>query len=648
MNSGQNFLKRHFHNYLSGIVTLLIIITFSETGVGQPNARVERWFNEARQQLALQSYENAKDLCNRILDHEPGFLDAHLLLADIFHAIDSTSQEITQLEKAAEKSEMAQIKFRLAEAYYATGQYSKALRNFDTYRQTMGSASGRSKEIARKMENCRFAIEAKKHPVDFHPERLSDNVNSENDEYWPNLSIDQQELIFTRLVKNTGYYPQEDFYISHFDSAGWGVAQPILEINTPENEGAQVISADGKLLFFTACNRPEGKGSCDIYFSRWSNGKWSVPRNAGGVVNTSYWEAQPAFTSDNRFLFFSSNRPGGKGNKDIWRAELKGFDAHGNINFGTPVNLGKKINTSGNEISPFVHPNNKNFYFASDFLTGMGGSDVFMAETKGDTAFSDPENMGYPINTINNEQGFFISGDGKLALFSSARNEETGLDIYSFQLDEDIRPDPVTYLHARVVDANTKEPVKARLELINLSDNNSRRMETTDNDGEILLVLPVGSNYAFSVSKEGYLFFSESFALTDTNSFYDPYDLLIELKPIEIGSEMNLYNVYFQTDSFRILPQSEPELQKLADFLKNNPGLTVEIQGHTDNTGTEEFNQQLSEKRAQSVVRYLTENGIDSQRLNSAGYGESKPVATNETAEGRRLNRRTTIKILGK
>ncbi|MFW6277137.1 MAG: OmpA family protein, partial [Prolixibacteraceae bacterium] len=593
--------------------------------------------------------KQAKDICYEILERDSNFVDAHLLLADIYHATDSLRQEIKQLEKAKKKVEMDHVYYRLGNAYYLTGNYQNALANFEQYLNATETSSGRTSEISRKVENCRFAIEAKKNPVDFHPERLSDNVNTDNDEYWPNLSIDQQELVFTRLIKRPGYFPQEDFYISELDSAGWGVARPIVEINTPENEGAQIISADGRIMFFTACNRPGGKGSCDIYYSRWINGRWSAPMNAGEEINTNYWEAQPAFSSDNRYFYFSSNRPGGKGKKDIWRAEFKGFGKHGNAKWGKPKNMGPKINTAGDEISPFVHPNNKNFYFASDFHTGMGGSDVFMAEINHDSIISSPENLGYPVNTFNNEQGLFISADGRIALFSSARNEQTGLDIYSFRLDEDIRPEPVTYLNARVIDAKTKQPVKAILELVNLTDDNRiKREEVTDKNGEILLVLPVGANYAFSVSKEGYLFFSESFALNDSKGIYDPYDLLIELKPIEVGSEMNLYNVYFETDSFRILPESESELQKLVTFLKNNPGLKVEIQGHTDNTGSAAFNQKLSELRAQSVVDYLVRNGINKVRLNFAGYGAGKPVATNETPEGRRLNRRTTIRILSK
>ena len=374
-----------------------------------------------------------------------------------------------------------------------------------------------------------------------------------------------------------------------------------------------------------------------------------MPKNAGGIVNSNYWEAQPGFSSDGKYLYFASNRPGGQGKKDVWRAELLGFDGNGNIHWQNPVNLGPKVNTEGNEISPFIHPNNKNFYFASDIHIGMGGFDVFMSEIRHDSIFSDPENLGYPINTFNDEQGLFISADGKTAYFSSARNEKTGLDIYSFILDEEIRPEPVTYVHAKVVDAKTKVPVNAGIELVNLTESHEeKRLESTDMDGEILLCLPVGYNYAFSVSKEGYLFFSESFTLRTAKSIYNPYDLLIELKPVEIGSEMNLYNVYFETDSFRILPESETELQKLVGFLKTNPDLKVEVQGHTDNTGNTAKNQKLSEQRAKSVSDYLVENEISRQRLTSAGYGETKPVASNETDEGKRLNRRTTIKIVSK
>jgi outer membrane protein OmpA-like peptidoglycan-associated protein len=277
----------------------------------------------------------------------------------------------------------------------------------------------------------------------------------------------------------------------------------------------------------------------------------------------------------------------------------------------------------------------------------MGGFDLFMATIKNDSVFSAAKNLGYPVNTFNNEQGLFVSTDGQTAYFSSERNKKTGLDIYAFTLDESIQPEPATYVHATVVDAISGNPVTAKVELVNLTNKEQpARNEETDNNGEMLLCLPSGADYSFSVSREGYLFYSDAFELTESRQVYDPYELTIELTPVQVGAEMNLYNIYFETDSFTILPESETELMKLVGFLKTNPGLNVEIQGHTDNTGQPESNQELSELRAKSVAGYLTEHGINRMRLSTAGYGEKQPVATNDTPEGRRMNRRTTIKVL--
>jgi outer membrane protein OmpA-like peptidoglycan-associated protein len=512
--------------------------------------------------------------------------------------------------------------------------------------QEKGIPDVRKTEVQQNIASCRFAIDAVKNPVDFNPERLSENINTINDEYWPSVSLDGRKLVFTRLLKPAVGLPHEDFFIAEFDSAGWGKAAPITEINTPENEGAQALSADGRLLFFTACNRPGGLGSCDIYYSFFNGKRWSTPKNAGNSVNSSNWDAQPTISSDNRFLFFSSNRAGGKGKKDIWRAEIVAISENGNIKWNQPQNAGSIINTVGDEISPFIHPNNTSFYFASDFHPGMGGMDLFLSEIQTDGSFSQPTNLGFPINTNKDEQGLNISFDGKTAFFASEREPGFGLDIYSFELPESVRPEPVTYVKAKITDAESGEVVRALVDLINLSaDSTNRRTERADENGEILLCLPLNSNYALNVSENGYLFYSQSFQLKEMKTIEAPGNIEIGLNRIEIGAEMNLYNIYFETDSFRILPSSEPELEKLVIFLRNNPELKVEIQGHTDNTGRPEHNLALSELRAKSVVEYLVINRIEPHRLQFKGFGESRPVAANETEEGKMLNRRTTVKI---
>jgi outer membrane protein OmpA-like peptidoglycan-associated protein/Tol biopolymer transport system component len=612
---------------------------------GQASQKVQKQFDKALQYFKVQNFSNAVEELNKIIEKTPEFQDAYLLLSDIYKETNSAELEIENLLLAQDINPKPLINYHLAEAYFSLGDYEKARQQYGIYLQEGNLSEKQTSEISRKTENCRFAIEAKKNPVEFEPERLSNKVNSANDEYWPVISLNQKKLVFTRLIRSTGQIPQEDFYFSELGPSGWNQAKPIVEINTGQNEGAQILSADGKLLFFTACNRRDGKGSCDIYYSRFKDGKWSEVKNAGDAVNSGSWEAQPGFSSDNRFLYFSSNRAGGKGGKDIWRAELKGFNALGNIVWGELKNLGDSINTEGDEISPFIHPNNRNFYFVSDYHTGMGGFDLFTSEITGDSVFSKPVNLGYPVNTNKDEQGLNISADGESAYFASARELNSGLDIYRFELDKSIRPTPVTYVKANVTDKKTGQSIQAGVNLVDLLHPEIIRTEKTDEAGELLVCLPLGTDYAFNVSKEGYLFYSQSFQLSDTKTIQEPYIFTIELQPIELGAEMNLYNIYFETDSFTILPASEPELNRLIVFLNNNPKLSVEIQGHTDNTGNEEKNQKLSELRAKSVADYLIDKGTEASRLSHKGFGQRHPVASNETEDGRKRNRRTTIKI---
>lgn len=646
-------IRRNWFSFSRKLTRVNVLVLLSLTMLptilfAQPGRKTQKWFDEARELAARQEYAKAINRCEQILQNDSSFLEARLLLADIFYETKDTQREIFHLKKAARITTMPLVTWRLANALFSTGNYEEALSYFQHYLKNTKSSNERKPEAERKLESCVFALEAIKNPVDFHPERLPGTVNSQFDEYWPSLSIDQQELVFTRLIKKQGYQPQEDFFLSEMVDGAWQTALPIKEINTLENEGAQSLSADGNLLFFTACNRQGGMGSCDIYYSVRSAGRWLPPVNAGSPVNTAHWEAQPSVSSDGRFLYFSSNRPGGKGEKDIWRAESLGIDNNGRLKWKEPVNLGAQINTAGNETSPFIHAGNTSFYFASDSHVGLGGFDLYSVQIESDSVFSKPRNLGYPVNTFNDEQGLHISADGLTAFFSSARDSISGLDIFSFRLDESLRPQPATYVKAKVVDSETNEPVQASVHLVNLlAPGEPERIEQTDLQGELLVCLPTGRSYSFSVSGEGYLFYSNTFDLRSSRKVYDPYVLEIALTPVKVGAEMDLHNIYFETDSFRILPESEPELKKLVTFLTENSTLQVEVQGHTDDTGSAEKNLELSEKRAQSVVSFLVENGIEKSRLKWTGYGENHPVAANDNPEGRRLNRRTTIKILG-
>ncbi len=629
------------------LVVTVLLFFFSLGTKAQKQSKTEKLFEEAKGFYQSDDYKNTIDVCNKILKIDAGDASAHLLLAEVYKDIDSTRLEIHHLDKASYNSSNPLIDFRLGEAFYKLGMYSEALSFYEKYSETKQIPEKREFLLACKIASCRFAIHSIENPVDFQPENLGDQVNSANDEYWPTPSLDGKHLIFTRLLKGANR-AQEDFFMAELDSFNWERAAPLNNVNTTENEGAQTLSADSKILFFTACNREDGFGSCDIYFSRFIDEKWTTPKNAGSVLNTSFWEGQPSFSSDNRFLYFSSNRPGGKGEKDIWRIGFKGFSELGEPKWGTPENL-KDINTKGNEISPFIHANTNNFYFSSDTHVGMGGFDLFSAFIDETGQISDVKNMGYPINTHKDDMGLTISSIGDVAYFSSAREAEKGLDIFSFNLTRGLKPSSVSYVKARVLNNRTKQPVSAKIELVNLNSSiRNPRIETADANGEIMMALPLGRNYAFNVSEPGFLFYSESFLLAQANSITDPFNLEIALEPIEVGAKMDLHNIYYQTDSFAILTESEPELQTLVSFLANNKNLRVEIQGHTDSSGTPESNLELSKRRAKSVVDYLVENSIALNRLEYEGYGDSLPIATNETVDGRRQNRRTTIKIIEK
>lgn len=631
--------------WVKGLFFILSVLVW-DLALAQ-SSKSHKLFQEARSLYRAGEVKKAIGACEKIIEKDDSYANAYLLLSEIYKDMDSTRLEIKYLTMALGKVNNPLIDFRLGEAFYKLGMYSEALSFYEKYKENKNIPEKRQFLLACKIASCKFAINSIKNPVSFEPKNLGEGVNTPDDEYWPTPSLDGKHLVFTRLRKNTGR-AQEDFYMSVLDSFNWDYAQPLNEVNTADNEGAQTLSADAKIIFFTACNRPDAQGSCDIYFSRFVNGKWTEPRNAGLPLNTPSWEGQPSLSSDSKFLYFSSNRPGGVGGKDIWRIPFNGFDEAGNPSWGEPQNL-KALNTVGNEISPFIHANNQNFYFASDTHVGMGGFDLFSAIIEKDGTIRDLKNMGYPINTNKDDMGLTISSIGDVAYFSSARESDNGLDIFSFNLDRGLQPRPVSYVKAKVYNKVTGQPVSASIELVNLSSpNRDVQHQQADENGEVMMALPLRRNYAFNVSEEGFMFYSQSMQLAQQNSLTEPFILDIALTPIEVGAQMDLYNIYFETDSFRILAESEPELQKLVAFLKDNRNLRVEIQGHTDSSGDPEHNRVLSEKRAFSVLEYLAENGVKRNRMVAKGYGDTRPVADNSTPEGRRLNRRTTIEVLQK
>ncbi|MBL7968293.1 MAG: PD40 domain-containing protein [Prolixibacteraceae bacterium] len=614
-------------------------------------------FEQAQQAFDSNAFGKSLAFLNEAISLDPAFYEAYLMKSDIYQEMDSVAPLIKVLEKAIDlnSEKFPKSHFILGNAYFRSGFYNKASDAFREYLKRVDEKAPLVAKARKNIEKCSGAVNLLKHPVPFESVNLGENINSVDDEYWPSITVDGKTIIFTRLVgSNTPVEQrktmvQEDFYTSYLENKKWLPCEPLSDINTVYNEGAQTISADGKLLFFTACTRIDGRGSCDIYFSRSKSGDWSAPQNAGDPVNSPSWESQPSISANGEALYFVSNRKGGKGGMDIWKCALKGFSEGGRPVWGIPENLGDSVNTPGNEMSPFIHSDGKTLYFASDYWPGMGGYDIFYSRLKNDSVWSKPQNLGYPINSHKDEQGLVVDASGLNAYYSSDRPGSRGMDIYSFELHREARPTPVSYIKGKVIDEETGSPVCARVELIDLDNTSSViKGESCWEKGEFLMCLPLGKEYAFNISTQGYLFYSDNFKLKEKTDIIDPYILEIKLKKIKVGGSVVLRNIFFNTGSFELLPESKTELQKLIDFLNLNKTLVIEIGGHTDNVGSAEMNKKLSESRALEVYKYLVAHNIDQERMKYSGYGLSMPVVPNDTPEGRALNRRTEFRIIKK
>ena len=471
---------------------------------------------------------------------------------------------------------------------------------------------------------------------------MGEGVNSEWEEYLPSVSADGKLFVITRRGPYQNGIVSEDFFQSVYKDGKWSMAQNLgPSVNTMGNEGAQCLSPNGKVLFFTACDRKDGLGRCDIYISVKRNGQWSEARNIGPSINTKHWESQPTISPDGRELYFVSNRPEGYGGMDIWKSVLteKGT-------FSEPVNLGSTINTSYDEMSPFIHTDNQTLYFASKGHPGLGDFDLFLSRRDYPSAsWQYPINLGYPINTHGIENSLIVGSDGKTAYFASDKSGYGKEDIFWFHLPQEMQSQQVAYLNTNVYDAETKTPMKSSVEIIDLATGKVMISSFTyTKTGEFFTCLPANANYAVNVSKEGYLFHSENFAL-DEQSALQALELDITLQRLNKGSKIVLNNIFFDTDAYSLKDESEVELNTLVNFMRNNAMLKVEIEGHTDNVGTETHNTMLSTNRAKAVYDFLVDNGIDANRMTYKGFGASQPIATNDTEKGRATNRRTAFRV---
>lgn len=574
------------------------------------------------------------------------------------------------------------LHFRLAEAYHSVYKFDEAIEEFKKHKTTLTPdvLSEQGKEINKRIQECEYAKKYVKDSVRAFIDNLGSTINTTYHDYAPLISTDESVLIFTsKRMSDKNDKPNqdneydEDIYISYRDSTGWrpavGMGEPI---NTSLNDATIGVSADGTQLFIY---KSENGG--DVYMSKKEGKTWEKPKALPSSINTNWHESAASFSYDNNTIFFCSNNPDGNSNygqHDIYmsRKEKKG-------KWGDPSNIGTMVNSEYDEADVFMHPDGRTLYFSSNGHSSMGGYDIFKTVLRDDGTWSSPENLGYPINTPSDDRFFVLSGSGKHGYYSSAKPGGIGgHDIYmitflgperqAFLSNEDnllacltnpikekvsiessveIKTSRLTVVKGIVQDGMAAEflPIDAD---IDITDNATGEVISTLKadltNGKFLIPLPSGKNYGIAVKKEGYLFYSANFDIPATTNYQE---IILDIKLLKLQKEAKivLRNVFFEFGKSNLKPESYSELDRLVEILLSNVKMRIEIGGHTDNKSSRDFNLKLSEARAKAVVEYLSKK-VGTDRLAYKGYAFDVPVATNDTEDGRALNRRVEFKII--
>ncbi|TDE17780.1 flagellar motor protein MotB [Dyadobacter psychrotolerans] len=630
------------HCLLTFLIWSFFLISNSYGQNPPMSKKAKELFDKAQKAWQDRQLNEAVILYEKVLQTEPKNAESHLRLAQIYDLLRRPElskyhyKNLIAIQPQAAQSASAYQ--WLGKFYSQSEKYDSALVYYQKSFELFPAKSNLSRLAEKSVIATKFAQNAIKNPLPIKKRSLGDTINFLDAQYFPVLTADGETLIFTGLTDKK----EENIYITHRQNKGWDVPEEISQaINTSNNEGTCSVSADGRTLVFTACNRQDGYGSCDLYITKKEGKDWSAPVNMGEGINSREWDSQPSLSADGHKLYFASDRKGGQGKRDIWVSQLNDKGV-----WVEPKNLGPVINTGDDENAPFIHANGRTLFYASNGLPGMGGLDIFMAQ-RIDTVWSEPKNLGYPINTFSEQVGLFIASDGKIAYYSDDKSD-TGRSrslLYSFDLPDELQKMivPARYAKGKIVDKKTGAPLSSDIDLFDLKTQQKVGEFNSDKTtGSFLAVLNKGSEYAFYVSKDGYLFKSLSFSVSDSAS---SVDLQIPLEPIEKNKAEVLNNIFFKTGEYTLDEKSKVELDKMVDFLRRNKTIKIEISGHTDDVGSDKENLELSKRRAQSVKEYIQKNEIAPERLISIGFGETKPVAANDSEANRQRNRRIEWKI---
>ncbi|MDD3961741.1 MAG: OmpA family protein [Bacteroidales bacterium] len=603
-------------------------------------------------------------------------------------------KSIPFLEKAASlnkevgktKEQPSDLQYLLARAYHLNYEFDRSITTYQTYMNSLSPAhlSEVQNDIQRAIKHCKTAQTMMANPVRVFIDNLGGPINSIYPEYSPIIDPEEKMLVFTSCRPSTTggkkdplderYY--EDILISHrLEDGRWGDPEnPGKPFNSMFHDAAVGFSPNFKYVLIY---KGDVKGG-DIFICEISDGKWKKPRSIAKTINSGAHESSATFAPDMSALYFVSDRKGGFGGKDIYvsRITFKGKNNE-KMEFSTPENLGAIINTPYDETGVFMQRNGRELYFSSTGHEGMGGYDIFKSELQNEQ-WSTPVNVGYPVNTPGDDVFFSISANGKHGYYSTWKPDGIGdRDIFMITFLGDEKPlltamqqekpafaiershmktsllppvemkgNALVLLEGTIRDKVTTTPLGVVVEII---DNESLQMiasfESNATTGKYMVSLPSGNSYGFSIRAAEYPFYSEILDIPPTNSYREiNKDILLE--KLTVGAKIILNNIFFDFNKSSLSEASIAELNRVVKMMNEVPSLKIEISGHTDHIGSEVYNQELSESRAHAVVNYLIASGIDRERLTYKGYGESQPIADNETEEGRKMNRRTEFEVI--
>ncbi|HEY8402900.1 MAG TPA: OmpA family protein [Cytophagaceae bacterium] len=596
-----------------------------------------------------EEYQQALEVLLKAEQAKPKDPKASALISECYFKLYQEVKALPYLINAKEGGYSSKtLDYQLGVAYHLSHDFDNAIKHFEKYRSTLKSndVAGIS-EINRKIEYCKNGKELIQKPINVKIKNLGPGVNSPYPDYVPAISADESTLIFTsrrpnstggKLADDNHYY--EDIYISVKSDTVWTTALQLSgEINTESHDACVAISPDGQKMFMY---RNSGKDGGDLYVSKLIGSIWSSPENLGPNINSNYWEPSASINAEENVLFFTSDRKGGYGGRDIYMSKKLPSGE-----FGKPILLGPRINTPYDEDSPFIHADGKTLYFSSKGHKSMGGFDIFSCTIDLETGevLTEPVNIGYPINTADDDVFFVWSADNKRAYFASVREGGYGeKDIYMLEREE--ADASLAVFKGTIQSCEGQTPVAAT---IIVTDNTTQEVvgvyNSNSSTGKYTVILPSGKNYGITVETPGYLFYSKNIDIPSLNKYQEILDIIC-LEKLKVGKKIVLRNVFFDVNKATLRKESQAELNRLVEILNTNPTMNIQISGHTDSDGNDDHNLKLSDARAKSVVEYLVSKGIDKKRLTYKGYGETMPVAPNDTPENKQLNRRTEIEII--